>query len=98
VARHNWSEVWERGGRGARWSSGGPLARPYPWTVSHIRPGDHLTIRGVDRVEGRVLRVDRDGLLVDWGGRLGTVRHPWSEVGDRFARVPRRAGGHYRSA
>jgi hypothetical protein len=38
-----------------------------------------------------VLRVDRDGLLVDWGGRLGTVRHIWSEVGARFARVPRRA-------
>jgi hypothetical protein len=22
-----------------------------------------------------VLRVDRDGLLVDWGGRLGTAHH-----------------------
>jgi hypothetical protein len=45
------------------------------------------------QLEGRVLRVDRDALLVDWGGRLGTVRHSWSEVGDRFARVPRRAAG-----
>jgi hypothetical protein len=61
--------------------------------VSHIRPGDRLAVRGADQVEGRVLRVDRDGLLVDWGGRLGMVRHSWSEVGDRFARVPRRAAG-----
>jgi hypothetical protein len=40
-----------------------------------------------------LLRVDCGGLLVDWGGRLGTVRHPWSEVGERFARVARRAAG-----
>ena len=58
--------------------------------MSHIRPGDRLVIRGADRVEGRVLRVDRDGLLVDWGARLGTVRHPWLEVGARFVRLPRR--------
>ena len=58
--------------------------------LSHIRPGDHLAVRGADQVEGRVLRVDRDGPMVDWGGRLGTVRHPWSEVGARFVRVPRR--------
>ncbi len=37
-----------------------------------------------------MLRVDHDGLLVDWGARLGTVRNTWTEVGDRFARVPRR--------
>jgi hypothetical protein len=58
--------------------------------VSHIQPGDRLTIRGADQVEGRVLRVDRDGLLVDWGGRLGSERHPWSEIGARFVRLPRR--------
>ncbi len=39
----------------------------------------------------RVLRVDRDGLLVDWGGRLGQLGHSWSEVGAQFGRVPRRA-------
>jgi hypothetical protein len=60
--------------------------------VSHIRPGDRLAVRGADQVEGRVLRVDHDGLRVDWGGRLGTVRHNWSEVGARFGRVSRRAG------
>ncbi len=38
-----------------------------------------------------MLRVDRDGLLVDWGRRLGTCRCKWSEVGARFVRVPRRA-------
>jgi hypothetical protein len=59
--------------------------------VSHIRPGDHLAVRGADRVEGRVLRVDRDGVLVDWGGRIGTQRHDWSDVGARFVRLPRRA-------
>ena len=61
--------------------------------MSHIRPGDRLVVRGADQVEGRVLRVDRDGLLVDWGGRLGTQRHGWSEVGTRFARLPRRSAG-----
>jgi hypothetical protein len=40
-----------------------------------------------------VLRVDRDGLLVDWRGRLGTVRHGWSEVGARFARARGREAG-----
>jgi hypothetical protein len=39
------------------------------------------------------LRVDRDGLLVDWSGRLGTVRQSWSVVGAQFGRVGRRAGG-----
>jgi hypothetical protein len=39
----------------------------------------------------RVPGVDGDGLLVDWGARLGAVRHPWSEAGARFALVPRRA-------
>jgi hypothetical protein len=58
--------------------------------VSHIRPGDRLVVRGADQVEGRVLRVDASGLLVDWGGRLGTMRHDWSEVGARFVRLPRR--------
>jgi hypothetical protein len=61
--------------------------------VSHIRPGDRLPPHVADQVEGRVLRVDRDGLLVDWGGRLGTVRRSWAEVGARFVRVLRRAGG-----
>ena len=59
--------------------------------MSHIRPGDRLLIHGADQVEGRVLRVDRDGVLVDWGRRLGQVRHPWVEVGARFRRAPRRA-------
>jgi len=58
--------------------------------VSHVRPGDQLAVRGADHVEGRVLFIDRDGLLVEWGGRLGTVRHPWSEVGARLVRLPRR--------
>jgi FKBP-type peptidyl-prolyl cis-trans isomerase 2 len=40
--------------------------------VSRIRPGDRLAVRDADNVEGRVLRVDRDRVLVDWGGRLGT--------------------------
>ena len=61
--------------------------------MSQLRPGDRLMIRGADQVEGRVLRVDRDGLLVDWGGRLGQARHPWSDVGARLVRVPRRAAG-----
>jgi hypothetical protein len=47
-------------------------------------------VRGAERVEGRVLRVNRDGLVVDWGGQFGTQRHPWSEVGARFVRLPRR--------
>ena len=42
--------------------------------MSHIRPCDRFTIPGAGQVEGRVLRVDRDGLLVDWGGRLGQPR------------------------
>ncbi len=33
-------------------------------------------MRGADQLEGRVLRVDRAGLLVDWGARLGAMRHP----------------------
>jgi hypothetical protein len=45
-----------------------------------------------------VLCVDRDGLLVDWGGRLGMVRHTWSEVGVRFVRVPRVGGGRVGAA
>ena len=61
--------------------------------VSHIRPGDLLAVRGAEQVEGRVLRLDRDGLMVDWGERLGTVRHSWSEVGARFLRLPRRPAG-----
>jgi hypothetical protein len=59
--------------------------------VSHIRPGDRLVIHGADNVEGRVLSVDRDGVVVDWGRRLGKVRHAWMEVGARFKRAPRRA-------
>ena len=58
--------------------------------VHHLRPADRLAVRGADQVEGRVLRVDRDGILVDWGGRLGTQRHDWSDVGTRFVRLPRR--------
>lgn len=53
-------------------------------TRAHLRPGDRLAIRGANQVEGHVLRVVRDGMPVDWGGRLGTVRHTWSEVGARF--------------
>jgi hypothetical protein len=59
--------------------------------MSHIRPGDRLVIHGADHVEGRVLSVDRDGVVVDWGRRLGTVRHAWMDVGTRFRRAPRRA-------
>jgi hypothetical protein len=33
--------------------------------VSHIRPAARQVVRGADQVEGRVLRVDRDDLLVD---------------------------------
>jgi len=45
--------------------------------------------------------VDRDGILVDWGGRLGTQRHDWSDVGARLVRLPRRTSygpskGRYR--
>jgi hypothetical protein len=58
--------------------------------VSHIRPGDRLGVRGADQGEGRVRRVDRDGILVDWGGRLGTQRHDWSDVGARLVRLLRR--------
>ena len=61
--------------------------------MSHLRPAAPLPPRGADQVEGRVLRVDRDGLLVDWGGRFGQLRHPWSEAGARFVRVPRLARG-----
>jgi hypothetical protein len=46
---------------------------------------------GAAQVEGRVLRVDRDGLLVDWDGRLGTVRHGCAEVG--VVRAGAAAGG-----
>jgi len=35
----------------------------------HVRLGDHLAVRGAERVEGRVLRVDRDG----GAGRLRRV-------------------------
>ncbi|TMC12357.1 MAG: hypothetical protein E6J41_03020 [Chloroflexi bacterium] len=70
--------------------------------MSHIRPGDRLAVRGADQVEGRVRRVDRDGILVDWGGRLGTQRHDWSDVGARLVRLPRRTSygpskGRYRN-
>jgi hypothetical protein len=37
------------------------------------------------------VRVDRDGLLVDRGGRLGTVRHGCAEVG--VVRAGAAAGG-----
>src|SRR3981081_2059492 len=67
-------------------------------TCGHIHPGDRLPPRGADQVEDRVLQVDRDGLLVDWSERLGTVRHPSSETGARFVRVPRRAGRRGRSS
>lgn len=62
--------------------------------MAHLRPGDHLVVQGAERVEGRVLRVDRDGFLVDWGRQLGTVRHAWSEVGVRFHRLSRPGSGH----
>jgi hypothetical protein len=48
-------------------------------------------VRDAGDVEGRVLRVDRDALLVDWGAQLGKVRHAWSEAGARFLRLPRRS-------
>jgi hypothetical protein len=44
---------------------------------------------GADQVEGRVLRADSDGLLVDGGGRIGQVRHGWAEVGAGYVRVLR---------
>lgn len=69
--------------------------------MSHIRPGDRLAVRGAERVEGRVLRVDHAGVLVDWGDQLGTQRHPWSDMGARFIRLPRTAAGrdpHRRAA
>jgi len=61
--------------------------------LSHIRPGDRLAVRGADQVEGRVRRLDRDGILVDWDGRLGTQRYDWSDVGTRLVRLPRRTSG-----
>jgi hypothetical protein len=64
------------------------------WTPRQVsqesRPGDRLAVRDTDHVEGRVLRVDHDGVLVDWGRRLKTQRHAWSDVGARFVRLPRR--------
>jgi hypothetical protein len=62
------------------------------YSVSPHPPAARLPPHGADQVEGRVLRIDGDGLLVDRGGRLATVRHAWSEVGARFGRVPRRVG------
>ena len=55
--------------------------------------GERRPPHAASQVEGRVLRVDRDGLLVDEGGRLGLVRHGWAEVGERFVRVLRRVAG-----
>jgi hypothetical protein len=49
----------------------------FPSDLGRSHPGGG---RRADQVEGGVLRVDRDGLPVDWGGRLGTGRHAWSEV------------------
>jgi hypothetical protein len=70
----------------------------YPRTVSHIRPGDRLAVYGAEQVEGRVMRVDRDGLMVDWGRQLGAQRHDWLDVGARFVRLPRgqRSPGEHR--
>jgi hypothetical protein len=81
------------GERGRRRAGPRPVEVGSLACVSHIRPGDRLGVRGADEVEGRVLRVDRDGLLVEWAGRLGALRHPWSEVGARFVRLPRLAPG-----
>lgn len=39
--------------------------------MSYLRPGDRLAVRGADQVEGRMLRIDRDGLLVDLGRAAG---------------------------
>jgi septum formation protein len=39
--------------------------------LGHLRSAACLPPRGADQVEGRVLRVDRNGLLVGWGARLG---------------------------
>jgi hypothetical protein len=50
--------------------------RPSHCDSGRVQPpvADPPAAPGADQGEGRVLRVDRDGLLVDWGGRLGTVR------------------------
>jgi len=55
-----------------------------------MRPGDRVAVREADHLEGRVLRVDRDGVLVDWRGRLETQRNAWSDIGARWLRLPRR--------
>lgn len=65
--------------------------------MSHIRPGDRLAVHGDDQVEGRVLRVDVNGVLVDWGSRLGTQRHPWSDVGARLVQLLKRTSGGFGS-
>ena len=44
--------------------------------MPHLRPGDRLAVRGADQVEGPVLRVERDGLLVDLRGRRGRGIEP----------------------
>ncbi len=36
---------------------------------------DHMVVWDAIQVEGRVLRADRDGLVVGWGGRVGEQRH-----------------------
>jgi hypothetical protein len=46
--------------------------------------------RSADQVECRALGADRDGLLVDWGRRLGPGARRLG-VGARFLRVARRA-------
>ena len=44
------------------------------FAYAHDAPCPPLSaVPPADRVEGRVLRVDRDGLQVEWGGRLGAA-------------------------
>jgi hypothetical protein len=58
----------------------------------HLGDHEHQRLRWLTLGLGlpQALRV---GQPVDWGGRPGTVRHSWSEVGARFVRVAGRAVG-----
>ena len=57
--------------------SGGPESGSQ--VVSAAGPPPHAA----DQVEGRVLSVDRDGVLVERGGGLGAGRGGWLGVGGR---------------
>jgi hypothetical protein len=60
-----------RSARLAKWVPPSRLSRRPP--VAHA----------ADQIDGFVLSVGGAGLLVERGGRLGTERHSWSEVGAR---------------